>query len=183
MKSQRRFRSKFDINEEVLKHAARSRRYLADTSVKCTKDEMTTPIRPLPPWRERERRWQEITGHMCGTTCGSTAFKHPDCSLLTHQPTCTQPCKHTNSNSAGYSAGRNSPLLLSSKLLGRGAKPASGHDACFGVFRRIPYKFGFERDSNICRGEMVLSNCPRPQRQNRERSCDAATHSDVPGSG
>lgn len=39
-----------------------------------------------------------------------------DCSLLTHQPTCTQPCKHTNSNSAGYSAGRSSPLFLSSKL-------------------------------------------------------------------
>lgn len=38
-----------------LKHATRSRSYLADTSVKCTKDEMTTPIRPLPPWREKEK--------------------------------------------------------------------------------------------------------------------------------
>lgn len=65
---------------------------------------------------ERRRRWQEITGHMCGTTCGLAAFKHPDSSLLTHRPTCTQPCKHTNFNSAGYSGRRNSPLVLSSKL-------------------------------------------------------------------
>lgn len=106
---------------------------------------------------------------MCGTTCGLAAFKHPDSSPLTHQPTCTQPCKHTHFNSAAYCAGRNSPLFSSSELWSRGAKPAWVHVACFGLFRRIPYKFGFERDSNICRGGIVPSNCPPPpQRQTRE---------------
>lgn len=51
-----------------LKHATRSRSYLADTSVKCTKDEMTTPIRPLPPWREKEKMagndWPHVRHNM-----------------------------------------------------------------------------------------------------------------------
>ncbi len=100
--------------------ACEERSYLAETSVKWTKDEMTTPILPFPPWWLRERSCitdTHTTQLLPGQTCGLVIIRLSQ--ILTLQ-WMTTTC-------SGSAFNQFSMALQMVQILSRGGAWKSGH--------------------------------------------------------